>query len=69
MPRTPVVSSSIHGVGYDPDAQTLEVEFKHGRVYQYFHVPLDVLPAFLAAESKGSFFNRHIRGHFGYRSL
>ena len=67
MPRQPVSSSSINAIGYLPDQQTLEVEFVRGTVYQYFGVPQAAHESFLAAESKGVFFNRHIRGHFSYR--
>lgn len=33
MVRTPVASSALASVGYDPSTQTLEVEFRSGRVY------------------------------------
>lgn len=67
MPRQPVTSSSINSIGYLPEQQTLEVEFVRGTIYQYFDVPPVAHQLFLAAESKGIFFNRHIRGHFSYR--
>jgi hypothetical protein len=49
--------------GYGTDA-TLEVEFRSGAVYRYFAVPRRVFEEFLAAESKGSFFNRIIKPRY-----
>jgi hypothetical protein len=42
MLRTPVSSSALRSVGYDPQTQTLEIEFNSAEVYQYFNVPLGV---------------------------
>ena len=39
----------------------LEVEFVTGSVYRYRNVEEDVYERFLAAPSKGTFFNEHIR--------
>ena len=61
MFREPVVSSSIASIGFDEDTETLEVEFVTGRVYRYRGVEEDVYEKFLAAPSKGSFFNEHIK--------
>ena len=35
MEREPVSSSSLVSVGYNPDSETLEVEFKNSGVYEY----------------------------------
>lgn len=48
-------------IGYSPTQGTLEVEFKHGAVYRYLHVPGEVFEAFMAAESKGTFFNHAVK--------
>ncbi|MGI6098892.1 MAG: KTSC domain-containing protein [Kiritimatiellia bacterium] len=64
MNRTPVTSSSIAAVGYDPSTMTLEIEFKHGAVYQYFDVPEAVYRELMNADSKGIYFNSMIRGAF-----
>jgi len=61
MERDPVSSSLVESVGYDPDEQILEVELENGRVYQYREVPESTYQSFLAADSLGRFFNRHIR--------
>ena len=39
MERTPVTSSNVASVGYDPESSTLEVEYKTGRVYQFPATP------------------------------
>jgi hypothetical protein len=60
MHRVPVDSSSLDSVGYEKDV--LEVSFRNGGLYRYFDVPEEMLVALMRAESKGQFFNRHIRG-------
>jgi hypothetical protein len=64
--RHEVESSNIASIGYDPETQTLEIEFKRGGVYQYSDVPADVWEAFQAAESKGKFFHAEIKKGGGY---
>jgi hypothetical protein len=59
----PVDSSLIRTVTYGTDA-TLTVRFHSGAVYRYFTVPRSIFEAFLAAPSKGTYFNRHIREGF-----
>ena len=66
MRRRPVESTSLESVGYDSTEQVLEVEFKHGAVYEYLEVPADVFEAFLAAASKGSFFNSDIKHSYDF---
>ena len=39
MNRTPVNSSNLSSVGYDPMSQTLEFAFNSGGIYQYYNVP------------------------------
>ena len=61
MNRTPVDSSHIADVGYDPDAQVLEVGFANGQVYQYGGVPAASHQAFMAHPSKGGYLHKVIR--------
>lgn len=65
MIRTPVESSNLVSVGYDPKSKTLEIEFKQGRVYQYFEVPAYIFRGLMQAPSKGKYFNAHIRDRYG----
>ena len=69
MDRQPVDSSNLSSVGYDADAETLEVEFHDGSVYQYFGVPSATHQSLLQAPSVGSYFNSHVRDSFDHRRL
>lgn len=61
MERVPVISSNLESVGYNPDSETLEVEFKNGSVYEYYNVPSFMHERLMAASSVGTFFNAEIR--------
>jgi hypothetical protein len=65
----PVQSSLLACVGYDADESILQLQFCDGDIYQYFDVPAVIYEILLAAESKGTCFNHHIRGHFRYALL
>ena len=68
MYRRPVDSSLIRAVGYDLPSSVLEIEFAEGgRVYHYFDVPLSVYSELMAAESKGVYFNDHIKDMYNYQ--
>ena len=54
MNRTPVTSSNVASVGYDPVTMTLEGEFKNGSVCQYFDVPEVVYQELMSAASVGT---------------
>lgn len=68
MNRTPVRSSNISSVGYDPASRTLEVEFNSGGVYQYSGVPETIYQGFTRAASKGSYFHDH-KGRYPDRQV
>jgi KTSC domain len=59
--RIQVSSSNLASVGYDPAALVLEVEFNNGSVYQYAGVPESVYSRLMAAGSKGTFFDQHVK--------
>lgn len=63
----PVESSQIHSVGFDPVTGTLAIRFKGkngpGGTYHYPNWDQAKHDAFLAAESLGSHFGKHIKGH------
>jgi hypothetical protein len=63
-----VDSSLIRGVTYGSDA-TLTIRFHSGAVYRYFTVPRTVVEGLLAATSKGTYFNRHIRDAVPYQRV
>ncbi|KAF0114066.1 KTSC domain-containing protein [Pseudotabrizicola sp. L79] len=64
MDRQSVVSSNLAEVGYDPNLETLEVQFKSGGIYQYFNVPAFMYERLMSADSLGRFFNTEIKGHY-----
>jgi hypothetical protein len=66
--RTAVVSSLLSSMGYSIEA-TLELEFRSGAIYRYFAVPQAVFQDLIAAESKGAYFNRHVRNRFRCQRL
>lgn len=69
MDRTPVRSTNIRSVGYDPASRTLEVEFHSGGLYQYSDVPETIYHGFIRAASKGSYFHDHIKGRYPDRQV
>ena len=64
-----VESSTLAALAYDDGREILQLEFRSGATYQYFAVPLGVLQDLLAAESKGTYFNRSIRDQFQHQRL
>lgn len=64
MDRVRVSSSNIRSIGYDEGAQVLEVEFKSGGVYRYSGVPKAVYERFMAAPSKGRFFDSFVKDRY-----
>lgn len=57
MKRQSLDSSNLASVGYDAENEILEVEFKHGGVYQYFDVPMHVYEELMDAASHGVYFS------------
>jgi len=66
MHVTVVVSATLSTVVYDSTRNLLQLEFRSRAVYRYFGIPAAVQEALLAAPSKGSYFNRAIRGRYAY---
>lgn len=64
-----VDSEAIEAIGYDSATRVLLVRFAGGALYAYFEVPPRDHAALLAAESLGSYFNRHLRERYSYRQL
>jgi hypothetical protein len=56
-------------VSYDPSQSILDLEFRDGAVYRYLDVPVTVCDELLAADSKGTYFNRCIRNCYTCRHL
>lgn len=66
MRRISVESDAIETIGYHRKTRTLEVAFRTGDVYRYASVPRETFLAFLAAESKGRYFQKRIRGRYPF---
>ena len=68
--RQKVESSQIESIGYDAENKTLEVEFKNGgAIYQYYNVDAATYDGMVAAESKGKFLGKNIKGHFAFMNV
>ena len=59
-----VASSAIAEVAYDEQERILQIEFRDGVLCQYTGVPPQTYEELLRADSKGSYFNQHIRPKF-----
>ena len=60
-----VESSLIAQVGYDPATKDLAIQMHNSSdTYVYKDVPQTVYDNFMAAESKGSFYVKNIKGKF-----
>ena len=61
MDRTPIKSSHIKSIAHDGMSNTMEVEFKNGKVYTYPNTNRSAYLKILAAPSAGEAFHRIIR--------
>jgi len=61
-----VDSTNVQAIGYDDATQDLHVQFVDGGSYIYHQVPRNIFDAFMGAPSKGSFFNREVRGIYQF---
>lgn len=66
MNETRVASTTLLALAYDDAGEILQLEFRSRSIYHYYGVPVAVYEALLGAASKGSYFNRVIRGRFPY---
>jgi KTSC domain len=66
MNETRVESTTLSALAYDDAREILQLEFRSRAIYHYYGVPAAVYEALLGAASKGSYFNRVIRGRFPY---
>ena len=67
--RVPVRSSNLASVGYDWFTGVLEIEFRNGRIYEYYGVPAGYYAGLMAAGSHGSYFAKFIRPKFNYSRI
>ena len=67
--RVLLESTLLASALYDPLRRHLEIVFRSGERYRYFHVPPPCYQQLLQADSKGAYFNRYIRNHFPFQHL
>ena len=63
-----VESSALTQLAYDEPRAILHVFFHDGAIHRYSGVPPQTYRDLLRAESKGAYFNRHIRNTFPAQS-
>lgn len=61
-----VVSKSLKSVNYDGGSSTLIIVFRNGGRYLYLDVPKAMYEELLAAPSKGSYFDTHIKDRYKF---
>lgn len=64
--RTPVSSSHITEIGYDPLMENLIIRFKNGDEYTYCGVPSTIYEKMKKAESMGRFFMENIKNRYDF---
>jgi hypothetical protein len=57
----------LYAIGYDEDAQTLEVVFNTGGIYRYTGVPPHVYAGLLQAASKGRYMQEQVLEHYAFQ--
>jgi hypothetical protein len=67
--RMSLDSTTLTAVAYDDRCGELQLDFRDGARYAYSGVTPELFRDLLCATSKGSFFNRYIRGRFPYGKL
>ena len=65
LPWRQLRSSLIVRANYDPETETLSLQFTNGQVYTYDGVPISVYTGLLEADSPGRYYHQNIRGVYG----
>jgi hypothetical protein len=69
MKLTPVKSSNLAAIGYEPKLKSLTVQFHNGAAWEYFGVPASVWEGLRSAKSHGQYFHQNIRSDFKSNQL
>jgi hypothetical protein len=64
-----VTSSNLRAIGYDVSTQTLTISFIKSGVYEFYKIPDSTHSALMNAYSKGTYFDRNIKGRFQYKKI
>jgi hypothetical protein len=62
-------STTLKTAAYQNHSQVLALEFCSGALYHYFGVCQSIYEQLLEAESKGRYYNQHIRNRFAFTKL
>ena len=66
---TRIESTVLAAVRYNHAGHLLQLAFQSGRFYQYEGVPPAIFAELTKADSKGTFFNKHIRDCFRFTEI
>jgi hypothetical protein len=69
MTRTKVNSNSLISIGYDPDAELLELEFISGDICDYKKVQPYLYLALMNSGAKDAYFNNFIRDKYAVEKI
>ena len=64
MTRTKVIAETLRSIGYDPDAELLELEFISGDIYDYQKVKPYLYMGLMNSNTKDAYFNKYIRDNY-----
>lgn len=64
-----VNSSDIAAIGYDPESQTLAIEFHATGRYHYFSVPPQIHAELMQTPTHGKYFHQHIKGRYAWEKV
>jgi hypothetical protein len=67
--RIDLDSTALAWIRYRSEQRVLQVGLRTGRDYDYFDVPASTYQELLTAESKGRYYNLHIRNDFPFREI
>lgn len=59
-------SSSVASVGYDPETNEMQVQFKGGGVYLYKKVPQHIYENMINASSVGKYFHLNVKNFYDF---
>ena len=69
MERTPVTSDKVTSIGYDKQAEILEIEFINGSVYEYYNITPRLYKQLMKAPCLDRFLNTEIKCAYPYKLI
>jgi hypothetical protein len=64
-----VSSSCLKATGYNPETETLYVQFISGTIYEYYNVPQIVYDEMLSAPSMGNYLTTKVAKAYNYSKV